>query len=241
MARFLFSGLLQRRHDVAQFDSDPQAADECSKYEAMLRRGELCTFQAPPGQAFGRAGRRATLEDGERALEWCIEARPEDLQARVLQLRNLMTQGMGREREVPHRAITALQEAGVSGCDVSSSCYIKVLQIALLGFKALQKQKLEGASIPQDPAYPAYTTPTFLAAAAAAVPGMAGDLLRLAERMQRHLCSSGPEGRRRLLADRSYMSCIDLQFVSGEHHAGGGEAAGMMVVSPRELEQARIW
>lgn len=110
-----------------------------------------------------------------------------------------------------------------------------------LGFKALQKQKLEGASIPQDPAYPAYTTPTFLAAAAAAVPGMAGDLLCLAERMQRHLCSSGPEGRRRLLADRSYMSCIDLQFVSGEHHAGGGEAAGMMVVSPRELEQARIW
>lgn len=39
VARFLFSGLLQRRHDVAQFDSDPQAADECSKYEAMLRVG----------------------------------------------------------------------------------------------------------------------------------------------------------------------------------------------------------
>lgn len=45
-------------------------------------------------------------------LNGFVQARPEDLQARVLQLRNLMTQGMGREREVPHRAITALQEAG---------------------------------------------------------------------------------------------------------------------------------
>jgi hypothetical protein len=69
---------------------------------------------------------------------------------------------------------------------------------------------------------------------------MAGDLVHLAERMQRHLCCSGPEVRRRLLSDHSYMSCVDLQFVSGEHHASGG-AAGAMVVGPRELEQARTW
>jgi CO/xanthine dehydrogenase Mo-binding subunit len=42
----------------------------------------------------------------------CLQERPEDLQARLLQLRNLMMQGMGREREVPHRAIRALREAG---------------------------------------------------------------------------------------------------------------------------------
>jgi hypothetical protein len=42
----------------------------------------------------------------------CLQERPEDLQARVMQLRNLMMQGMGREREVPHRAIRALREAG---------------------------------------------------------------------------------------------------------------------------------
>jgi hypothetical protein len=41
-----------------------------------------------------------------------LQERPGELQARVLQLRNLMMQGMGREREVPHRAIRALQEAG---------------------------------------------------------------------------------------------------------------------------------
>jgi hypothetical protein len=71
---------------------------------------------------------------------------------------------------------------------------------------------------------------------------MAGDMVHLAERMQRHLCCSGLEARRRLLSDHSYMSCVDLQFVSGEHHAGGGgDAGGMVVVSPRELEQARIW
>jgi hypothetical protein len=38
-----------------------------------MQRAEQCTFQAPQGQVFGRAGRRSTLEDGERALDWCIE------------------------------------------------------------------------------------------------------------------------------------------------------------------------
>jgi hypothetical protein len=38
VARFLFNGLLQRRHDVAEsLLEDQQAAEEGNKYEAMLR------------------------------------------------------------------------------------------------------------------------------------------------------------------------------------------------------------
>jgi hypothetical protein len=114
----------------------------------------------------------------------------------------------------------------------------RLAAVLQLGLKALQKLAMEGSSIHADPAYPSYSVSSFLAAAAAAVPGMAGDLVNLAERMQRHLCGSGPQMRRQLLADHSYMSCIDLQFVSGEHHAGG--VAEGLVISPRALEQARI-
>eukprot|EP00882_Tetradesmus_deserticola_P004070 GHRQ01004300.1.p1 GENE.GHRQ01004300.1~~GHRQ01004300.1.p1 ORF type:complete len:194 (+),score=46.13 GHRQ01004300.1:730-1311(+) len=113
VARFLFNGLLQKKRDSLSCGLEQQqASEEGIKYETMLRRAEQCTFKAPQSQVLGRAGRRSTLEDGERALDWCIEERPDDLQTRVLQLRNLMMQGMGREREVPHRAITALREAG---------------------------------------------------------------------------------------------------------------------------------
>eukprot|EP00878_Enallax_costatus_P025773 GHUV01027602.1.p2 GENE.GHUV01027602.1~~GHUV01027602.1.p2 ORF type:complete len:133 (-),score=22.25 GHUV01027602.1:1449-1847(-) len=90
------------------------------------------TFTCPVGQLSGRAGRRCTLEDGERILDWCIQERPWDLQPRVILLRNLMKQGLGRERDVPWLAIQALQETGVEECDISSECYVQVLQAVLV-------------------------------------------------------------------------------------------------------------
>lgn len=45
-------------------------------------------------------------------LECYMRERGHDLRARLLLLRNLMRQGLGREREVPWQALRALQEAG---------------------------------------------------------------------------------------------------------------------------------
>lgn len=78
-------------------------ASTATALAARVKVRQLCIYQQQSGAA------RCTHVVG---VAWFVQARPEDLQARVLQLRNLMTQGMGREREVPHRAITALQEAG---------------------------------------------------------------------------------------------------------------------------------
>lgn len=101
--------------------------------------------------------------------------------------------------------------------------------------------------MPRDPRYTSYTIPTFLAAAQQAVPGMAYDLKSLMERLQRQMCSYSPEQRRRLLFDHGYISCVDLQFVSGEHHAmaavvGGTARAGGgsgVMHRAREVQQAR--
>lgn len=82
-----------------------------AEYEALLEKGRAFTLDAPPGQLLGRAGRRCTLEDGERILARAARAKPGDLRARVLLLRNLMCQAMGREREVPGLALEALREA----------------------------------------------------------------------------------------------------------------------------------
>jgi hypothetical protein len=68
----------------------------------------------PDGQLQGRAGRRCTLEDGERYLSRACAARPSDLRAHLLLLRNLMRQAMGREREVPGLALQALRQAAAA-------------------------------------------------------------------------------------------------------------------------------
>lgn len=80
-------------------------------YEALLEKGRERTMDAPRGQLLGRAGRRCTLEDGERYLLRAARERPRDLRARLLLLRNLMRQAMGREREVPGLALEALRQA----------------------------------------------------------------------------------------------------------------------------------
>jgi hypothetical protein len=82
-----------------------------SDYEAVLDKGRASTLSHPPGQLQGRAGRRCALEDGERYLERCVAARPADLRAHVLLMRNLMRQATGREREVPGLALAALRNA----------------------------------------------------------------------------------------------------------------------------------
>jgi hypothetical protein len=126
-------------------------------YEALLEKGRTDTLEAPAGQLHGRAGRRCTLEDGERILLRAVSARPTDLRARVLLLRNLMRQAMGREREVPGLALQALREAvaadgnGAAADDTNlqacssdlledPSC-MPALQLVLLALKALHAQQ----------------------------------------------------------------------------------------------------
>jgi hypothetical protein len=129
-------------------------------YEALLEKGRADTLEAPAGQLHGRAGRRCTLEDGERILLRAVAARPTDLRARVLLLRNLMRQAMGREREVPGLALQALREAvaadGNAADDANAnsqnlqacssdlledpSC-MPALQLVLLALKALHAQQ----------------------------------------------------------------------------------------------------
>lgn len=67
-----------------------------------------------------------------------IQERPWDLQPRVILLRNLMKQGLGRERDVPWLAIQALQQTGVEECDISSECYVQVLQAVLVGLRLVK-------------------------------------------------------------------------------------------------------
>lgn len=106
-----------------------------------------------------------------------------------------------------------------------------------LALKALAKLEAEGASIPRNPEHPLLSADSFLDGAAAAVPGMADDMRGLARRLGRQLGGCNPDSRRRLLAQRDeYMSCVDLSFVSGQHHAGGGGGA----LNPREPEQQEL-
>lgn len=69
------------------------------------QRAEQCTFEAPQGQVFGRAGRRSTLENGERALDWCIKVRS------VLQAEQHDLQPQHAPASVtPQHAVVLLQE-----------------------------------------------------------------------------------------------------------------------------------
>lgn len=74
-----------------------------------------------------------------------------------------------------------------------------------------------------DPTHSTFTLLSFLQAAQQAVPGMAQDLLNISKRLHRQVSCCSPETRRQMLCDRDgYMSCVDLQFVAGEHHALSG-------------------
>jgi hypothetical protein len=75
-----------------------------------------------------------------------------------------------------------------------------------LGLKALYK--MDRLDIASD----------YIAAAQAAVPGMAQDMARMAGSLEQQFSSMPQEEREELLNKRSYLSCIDLQFVAGRHH-----------------------
>ena len=60
--------------------------------------------------------------------------------------------------------------------------------------------------------------PDYIVAAQAAVPGMAQDMERMASSLEQQFSSMPQEQRGELLNKRSYLSCIDLQFVAGRHH-----------------------
>ena len=65
----------------------------------------------------------------------------------------------------------------------------------------------------------------FMGAVQAAVPGLAEDMTRLSCSLQQNLHRLSDEERVALLAKRSYSSCVDLQFVTGRHHA---DAEGLL-------------
>eukprot|EP00775_Hariotina_reticulata_P008958 gene8958-9134_t len=172
-----------------------------------------------------------------------MQERPCDIRARVVLLRNLMRQGLGRERDVPWLALQALHESNLSDCNIYSSSYIKVLQIVLLGLKALYRLEEESGVIPTDPLHPALTRSSFMAAVQAAVPGMKQDLTHMADRLERKLSSCNPDSRRLLLSQRNgWMSCVDLQAVSGRHHALAGALAEAdpLQHNPRAPEQMQL-
>jgi hypothetical protein len=112
-----------------------------------------------------------------------------------------------------------------------------------LGLKALYRLEEERDVIPANPQHPAPTRSSFLAAVQAAVPGMQQDLTHMADRLERKLSSCNPSSRRLLLSQRNgWMSCVDLQAVSGRHHALEGvlaEADGHLP-NPRALEQMQL-
>ncbi|KAF8059978.1 hypothetical protein HT031_004916 [Scenedesmus sp. PABB004] len=189
-----------------------QAASQArlDQYASLLQKAECATFAGPPEEQ--------RLADGERLLGACIAARPRDLAPRVVQACNFMR--AGRERDVPAAALQALQDSGVHGCDLGSPSYVQVLQVVLLGLKALHKLEADGVAATPPPRGPAATRASFLAAAQRAVPGMAADMAGVAERLHRTLVCCGPEQRARLLADRDgFMCSVDLQVVWGQHHA----------------------
>lgn len=96
-------------------------------------------------------------------------------------------------------------------------CACVILQ---LGLKAVYKLESSCAAVPTNCQHPTYTRTTFLQAAQQAVPGMAHDMLNISQRLHRQLSCCGPDTKKQLLDDRDgFMSSVDLQFVTGEHHA----------------------
>lgn len=65
--------LLRRTHLVLLAAADYHACPAVAGRQPQ--RAAESTFHAPDGQLFGRAGRRCTLEDGERMLELYIQVR----------------------------------------------------------------------------------------------------------------------------------------------------------------------
>eukprot|EP00877_Chromochloris_zofingiensis_P003758 jgi/Chrzof1/13383/Cz07g31010.t1 len=72
-----------------------------------------------------------------------------------------------------------------------------------LGLKALYKMNLH------------HTIPEFLSDAKAAVPGMTDDIDHVAQWLRRQMNLCNEDAMRVLLARKSFLSSVDLQFVAG--------------------------
>ena len=92
-------------------------------YRDALSRARECIFSAPEGQLLGRAGRRSSLEDGERNALRAVASRPSRAaEARLLLAQSLVAQARGREIEVPKMVVEALRvtEAGSLSAEVAA-------------------------------------------------------------------------------------------------------------------------
>ena len=88
-------------------------------YRDTLSKARECIFCAPQGQLLGRAGRRCTLEDGERHALRAVASRPaRAAEARLLLAQSLVAQARGREIEVPRMVVVALSMTDVDSLSV---------------------------------------------------------------------------------------------------------------------------
>lgn len=109
-----FDALVPCRAASSSSSSPPDKSSDAYYLEALSKARD-CIFSAPQGQLLGRAGRRCTLEDGERHALRAVTARPaRAAEARLLVARSLVAQSRGREIEVPSLVVEALRatEAG---------------------------------------------------------------------------------------------------------------------------------
>ena len=109
-------------------------------YLEALSKARECIFSAPPGQLLGRAGRRCTLEDGERHALRAVAARPgRAAEASLLLARSLVAQGRGREIEVPRMVVEALKAT-------DADCLSAEIAVALIDAAGVAFEKGAGAT-----------------------------------------------------------------------------------------------
>ena len=103
-------------------------------YLEALSKARTCIFSAPQGQLLGRAGRRCTLEDGERHALRAVASRPtKAAEARLLLARSLVAQARGREIEVPRMVVEALRETDADHLSVEIA--VELVETAGLAFE----------------------------------------------------------------------------------------------------------
>lgn len=116
------------RTSAAQFMQDGQWSNALSMllrraglrptcYWTALQAGRCCLKSAPAGQLGGRAGRKCTLEDGERFLLRAIEIAPGWPLAYAELMKCLALMGRGREQE-----ISGVMEVMKQHCNYQQLC-----------------------------------------------------------------------------------------------------------------------
>lgn len=115
-------------------------SDEYRSCVLPFQKAHNLTFNHPPGQLYGRAGRRCTLEDGERTLLRCIDLRPSDPEAWIMLFKNIYAQNRGREQEVPGMVQHVLRTSTLQSCQPGTQQAIDALEAIKVGLLALGKR-----------------------------------------------------------------------------------------------------